>query len=75
VRVPLSSPGAGRLEVRVLDSRGRTLSRAALRYGKAGRKTLTLRLPKRASSVRVRWVPAEGAAEQATRKLSRRRAA
>ena len=70
VKVPLEAPVAGRVEVRLLDARGRTVSRAAVRFGKVARRTLTLPRPKRrATTVRVAWTPRGGRTDVVRRRL------
>jgi hypothetical protein len=71
LKVTLAAPGPGRLELRFLDARGRTLTRRTVTYAAARARVLTLRVGK-ADSVAVRWVPKLGAAERSQRRLTRR---
>jgi hypothetical protein len=71
VRVRMSASAPGRLVVRVLDARDRTLARAGLTFGKAGKKTLTIPRAKRGTAVLVSllWAPKDGAAEIVRKRL------
>jgi hypothetical protein len=57
------------MKVRVLDARGRTVSRRELRFSAEGRRTLTLKTLRRGRTVSVRWTPRGGRAQTAKRRL------
>lgn len=71
VKVRLDAPGAGRLELRVLDRRGRTLARGVATFARAAQRTVTLKPVRRGgrAKVSVRWTPASGRTETAQRSL------
>jgi hypothetical protein len=73
-KVSLTAPAPGRLQLRFLDARHRTVARRAVTYRRAGTRRVTLR-PGKATTVAVRWKPTRGAPERAQRRLTRRRAA
>jgi hypothetical protein len=67
----LGVPTAGRLVVRVLDRRGRTLARGTATFARPATRTLTLKRVRRGAraTVSVRWTPAGGRAETVKRRL------
>ncbi len=69
IRVRLVAPVAGRLEVRLLDSRRRVVARGTLRFARPGRQTLTLRAHRRGRTVSLRWTPVAGAPQTVSRRL------
>jgi hypothetical protein len=71
VTLRVGAPTAGRLEVKVLDRKGRTLARGAATFSREQRRTLTLKPVRRGAraSVSVRWVPKSGRAQTVRRGL------
>ena len=71
VKVRVAAPTAGRLEVRVLDRRGRTLARGLATFKRAERRTVALKPLRRGgrATVSVRWAPTAGPVETAKRRL------
>jgi hypothetical protein len=63
VKVRIAAPAAGRLVVRVLDAKGRTLARGSARFSGEQRRTLTLAPVRRGAraTISLRWSPATGA--------------
>ncbi|RKQ92572.1 hypothetical protein C8N24_2423 [Solirubrobacter pauli] len=70
-KVRVAAPAAGRLELRVLDRRGRTLARGAATFKRAGRRTLTLKPVRKGAraKVSVRWTPSSGRTETQQRSI------
>jgi hypothetical protein len=67
----LGAPSAGRLVVRVLDRKGRTLARGSATFRGAGTRTLRIKPVRRGGRAKVslRWTPAEGRSETLRRSL------